>query len=126
MPRTRKDEAPILLDEPEIEGRYAELGEHTVSFESFHVDADPAPLFRGLPDDRCPCPHWGIVISGRIVVRYPDREETLEAGDAYVLTPGHLTLVSAGSEVVEFSPTDTLRATMAVVGANMAAQAATR
>jgi hypothetical protein len=106
MPRTRKDEAPILLDEPEIEGRYVELGEHTVSFESFHVDADPAPLFRGLPDDRCPCPH---------------REETLEAGDAYVLTPGHLTLVTAGTEVVEFSPTAALQSTMAVVGANMAA-----
>jgi hypothetical protein len=126
MPRTRKDEAPILLDEPEIEGRYAELGEHTVSFESFHVQADPAPLFRGLPDDRCPCPHWGVVLSGRIVVRYPDREETLEAGDAYVMTPGHLPLVFAGTEVVEFSPTAALQATMAVVGANMAAQAATR
>jgi hypothetical protein len=126
MPRTRKDEAPILLDEPEIEGRYAELGEHTVSFESFHADADPAPLFRGLPDDRCPCPHWGVVLSGRIVVRYPDREETLEAGDAYVMTPGHLPLVFAGTEVVEFSPTAALQATMAVVGANMAAQAATR
>jgi hypothetical protein len=121
MPRTRKDEAPILLDEPEIEGRYVELGEHTVSFERFHVDADPAPLFRGLPGDRCPCQHWGVVLSGRIVVRYPDREETLEAGDAYVLTPGHLPLVSAGTEVVEFSPTDALQATMAVVGANMAA-----
>jgi hypothetical protein len=126
MPRTRKDEAPILLDEPEIEGRYVELGEHTVSFESFHVDADPAPLYRGLPGDRCPCPHWGVVLSGRIVVRYPDREETLEAGDAYVMTPGHLPLVSAGTEVVEFSPTEPLRATMAVVGANMAAQATAR
>jgi hypothetical protein len=121
MPRTRKDEAPILLDEPEIEGRYVELGEHTVSFERFSVDADPSPLFRGLPDDRCPCPHWGVVLTGRIVVRYPDHEETLEAGDAYVMTPGHLTLVSAGTEVVEFSPTAALQATMAVVGANMAA-----
>jgi hypothetical protein len=126
MPRTRKDEAPILLDEPEIEGRYVELGEHTVSFERFHHDADPSPLFRGLPDDRCPCPHWGVVLSGRIAVRCPDREETLEAGDAYVMTPGHLTLVFAGTEVVEFSPTEALQTTMAVVGANMAAQAATR
>jgi hypothetical protein len=126
MPRTRKDEAPILLDEPEIEGRYVQLGEHTVSFETFHRDADPSPLFRGLPDDRCPCPHWGVVVSGRIVVRYPDRQETLQAGDAYVMTPGHLTEVFAGSEVIEFSPSESLRATMAVVGANMAAQAATR
>ena len=127
MSRTRKDEAPILLDEPEIEGRYAELGEHTVSFESFHADADPAPLFRGLPDDRCQCPHWGVVLSGRIDVRYADREETLSAGDAYFLAPGHLTVVHAGTEVVEFSPTEALQATMVVVGANMAAaQAAAR
>ena len=27
MPRTRKDEAPVLLDEPKGEGRYAEVGE---------------------------------------------------------------------------------------------------
>jgi hypothetical protein len=66
MPRTRKDEAPILLDEPEIQGRYAEVGDHTVSFETYHVDADPDPLFSGLPEDRCQCPHWGIVQSGRL------------------------------------------------------------
>jgi hypothetical protein len=126
MPRTRKDETPILLDEPQVEGRYAELGDTTVGFETFHRDADPSPLFRGLPDDRCPCPHWGVVLSGRIVVRYRDREEVLQAGDAYLMTPGHLTEVSAGTEVVEFSPTEQLRTTMAVMGANLAAQAATR
>jgi hypothetical protein len=56
MPRTRKEEAPLLLDEPEVTGRYVELGGYTVSFETFHTDVDPGPLFRGLPDDRCQCP----------------------------------------------------------------------
>ena len=28
MPRTRKDEAPVLVDSPLIEGRYAELADH--------------------------------------------------------------------------------------------------
>ncbi|MGZ4483182.1 MAG: hypothetical protein ACXVX8_13265 [Blastococcus sp.] len=120
MPRTRKDEAPILLDEPEIEGRYVDLGEYTVSFETFRSDADPAPLFRGLPDDRCQCPHWGVVQAGRLVIRYADGEETYAAGDAYYAAPGHLPLTFAGTEVVEFSPTDRLQATMAVLGANMA------
>jgi hypothetical protein len=123
MPHTRKDETPLLADEPAIQGRYAELGDYTVSFETFPMDADPAPFFRGLPDDRCQCPHWGVVVSGRLVVRYADREETLTAGDAYVMTPGHLPLVFAGTEVIEFSPTAQLRQTMAVVGANMAALA---
>lgn len=120
MPRTSKVEAPILLDEPEITGRYEELGGYTVSFEVFHTDSDPAPLFRGLPDNRCQCPHWGVVVSGRLEVRYADHEETFLAGDAYYMTPGHLPHPSAGTEVVEFSPTEALQATMVVVGANMA------
>jgi hypothetical protein len=121
MSRTRKDEAPVLVEAPEIEGRYVELGDTTVAFERFPVDVDPAPLFRGLPDDRCPCPHWGTVVSGRLVFRYADREAILTAGDVYHAEPGHLPLVSAGTEVVEFSPTEQLQATMAVIGANMAA-----
>jgi hypothetical protein len=124
MSRSRKEDAPILIDEAEVTGRYVELDDYTVSFERFHTDVDPAPLFRGLPDDRCQCPHWGVVISGRLDVRYADREETLTAGDAYYVAPGHLPLLYAGTEVVEFSPTDALQATMAVVGANMSPQAA--
>jgi hypothetical protein len=121
MPRTRKDEAPIVVDEPEIEGRYVELGPYTVGFESFREDVDPAPLFAGLPDDRCQCPHWGVVRSGRLTIRYATREETYGEGDAYYAEPGHLPLVFAGTEIVEFSPTEQLRQTMAVLGANMAA-----
>ena len=123
MSHTRKDEAPILLEEPEITGRYVQLDGYTVSFETFHTDTDPRPLFLGLPDDRCQCPHWGIVVSGRLEVRYADREETFTAGDAYVMTPGHLPHPYAGTEVVEFSPTEALQATTAVVGKNLAAQA---
>src|SRR3954463_3209834 len=81
MPRTRKDEAPIVIDEAVITGRYVELDGYTVSFETFHTDADPAELFRGLPDDRCQCPHWGYVVSGRLIMRFADRHETYDAGD---------------------------------------------
>src|ERR1700738_4989783 len=52
MPRMSKADAPVSLDEPEIEGRYAELGEYTVAFETHKADVDPAPFFQGLPDDR--------------------------------------------------------------------------
>ena len=43
MPRTRKDEAPVLLDQPEIEGRYVELDDCTVSYETHRTDAALAP-----------------------------------------------------------------------------------
>src|SRR2546425_11625699 len=121
MPRTRKDEAPVLVDVPVLEGRYAELDDYTVSFETFRDDADGTPLFRGLPDDRCQCPHWGIVVSGRLVLRFADREESYEAGDAYYAAPGHVPIVTAGTEVVEFSPSVELQKTMAGLGANMTA-----
>jgi len=123
MPRTRKDEAPIVIDEAEITGRYVELDDYTVSFEAFHADVDPAELFRGLPDDRCQCPHWGYVVSGRLIMRFADREETYNAGDAYYVPAGHTPVVTTGTEVIEFSPTAALNETMAVLGANMQAHA---
>jgi Cupin domain len=122
MPHCRKDEAPIMVDEPVIEGRYVDLDDWTVSFETFPVGSDPAPLFRGLPDDRCQCPHWGYVLRGEITVRYADgASEVLRAGDAYYLPAGHLTVLADDTEVVEFSPREELAKTMAVVGANMQA-----
>ncbi|HEY2691508.1 MAG TPA: hypothetical protein VGJ50_23940 [Streptosporangiaceae bacterium] len=124
MPRTSKADAPVSLDEPPIEGRYVQLDDYTVGFETHKTDMDPAPLFRGLPGDRCPCPHWGVVLTGQIVFRYTDRDEVFKAGDAYYGGPGHLPLMFAGTELIEFSPTAALNETMAVIEKNMAAAGA--
>ncbi|MFG2794653.1 hypothetical protein [Streptomyces sp. NPDC048419] len=126
MPRTRKDEAPLLVDAPVIQGRYIELDDYTVSFETFPGDADGTQAFRGLPDDRCQCPHWGIVLTGRLLLRYRDRTETYEAGDVYYAPPGHVPVVTAGTETVDFSPSKEFQQTMAVVAANMAASGGTQ
>ena len=122
MPRTRKDEAPVLIDDPRIESRAVELGEHTVVFETYRADVDPAPLFRGLPDNRCQCPHWGLVLFGRLTVRHADHDETCVAGDAHTIAPGHTPEVFADTEIIEFSPTAALQRTVAVLAANMAAE----
>ncbi|HZO62753.1 MAG TPA: cupin domain-containing protein [Gaiellaceae bacterium] len=121
MPKTSKSSATRSQDHGVMVGHYAELGDYTVGFETFNEDADGTPLFRGLPDDRCQSPHWGYVISGALTFRYGDREETVEAGEAYYAPPGHVPVVSAGTEVVEFSPAGEYEKTMAVVGANLAA-----
>ena len=120
MPGANKMTTPVAVDLPEIEGRYAEVGEYTIGFESFPQDVDPAPLFTGLPDNRCQCPHWGVVTSGQITFRYANHEESFGAGDAYYAAPGHLPLLAAGTSVTEFSPTEALNATMAVVEQNLA------
>ena len=121
MPRTNKVSAPVSVDIPEFEGRYVDLGGYTAGFETYKADADPAEFFRGLPDDRCQCPHWGVVLPGNIGFRFADHTETYAAGDAYYAPPGHTPFMTAGTEVVEFSPTEALDATMTVVGANLAA-----
>ena|SRR5579864_9815687 len=119
MPRTNKNDAPIAVDIPETQIRQVDLDGYSVTFNTFKSDSDPAPLFRGLPGDACQCPHWGIVVTGKLVFRYADREETYTAGDAYYGPPGHVPLCSTGTQSIEFSPATELRATMAVVGRNM-------
>ena len=122
MPRARNDDAPIGISEPVIEGRYVELDDYTVSFETFPVASDPGPLFAGLPDDRCQCPHWGYVISGRMRFVFADHEEVYEAGDAFYTPPGHAPLIrEPGTEVIMFSPTAELRVTEEVMMRNMQA-----
>ena len=121
MPKVSKATAPHVEDVGIMEGRYGRLGDYTVGFEHFREDADSAPLFEGLPDDRCQSPHWGYVIAGRVVFKFADREETYEAGDAYYAPPGHTTVLDAGTELVEFSPTGEYERTMAVVAENLAA-----
>jgi hypothetical protein len=123
MPHTNKASAPVSIDIPEFEGRYVDLGGYTVSFETYKADTDPAEFFRGLADDRCQCPHWGVVLTGSISFRFADRAETYAAGDAYYAPAGHTPVVTAGTEVAEFSPAEALNATMTVVGANLAAAA---
>ena len=123
MPHTNKASAPVSVDIPEFEGRYVDLNGYTVGFETYNADVDPAEFFRGLPDDRCQCPHWGVVLRGSISFRFTDHTETHAAGDAYYAPAGHTPVLTAGTEVVEFSPTDALNATMTVLGANLAAAA---
>ena len=97
-------------------------GGYTVGFETYTADADLAPLFKGLPDDRCQAPHWGYVVRGKLKFTFADgQEETYETGDAYYAPPGHTAHLFAGSEVVEFSPSAELAATMEVLGKNMEA-----
>ena len=68
-----------------VEDRHEDIDGYTVNFVSFRQDVDGAPLLTGLPDDRCPCPHWGYVLKGRLTYRFADHDEVFEAGDAFYL-----------------------------------------
>jgi hypothetical protein len=70
-----------------------------------------------LPDGRCPCPHWGYVIKGRLRVKYASHEEVLCAGQVYYLAPGHIPVVEEPLEIVEFSPSADYEKTTAALTA---------
>jgi extradiol dioxygenase family protein len=122
MAKISKDTATGGGEFGPVTDRSEELDGYTVNFVSFHEDVDATPLLKGLPDDRCQCPHWGYVIAGRLHFRFADREETFEAGDAFYLEPGHVPFKhEPGTEIVQFSPTEQLNETEAAMQRNMQA-----
>ena len=119
MPKVSKESASQVVDHGVAVDRSEELDGYTVSFVSIREDADLAPLLKGLPGDACQCPHWGYLRSGRITVRYADRQEVIEPGDVFYMSPGHVPMAEAGSEFFQFSPTEDLRVVQAVMAKNM-------
>lgn len=120
MPKLNKKDAGDVMELEGYEGHFGELDDYTVGFETYTADADLSDLFKGLPDDRCQCPHWGVVVKGKLKYTSPDGDTIIQAGEAYYVPPGHLPYLYAGTEVVEFSPTKQLQETLAVVEKNMA------
>jgi hypothetical protein len=122
MPKASRATASDSMEVEGYEGHYENFdGGYTVAFETYTADSDLAELFKGLPDDRCQCEHWGYVIKGKVSFKTADGEETFEAGDAYYMPAGHTPVLYAGTEIVEFSPTKELQQTMDVVSKNMEA-----
>jgi hypothetical protein len=120
MPRISRDSATQGGEFGPVVDRSDQLEGYTVNFTSFREDIDATPLLKGLPDDRCQCPHWGYVINGKLTFRYADRDEVFEAGDAFYTPPGHVPVKhEPGTEVVMFSPAEELRKTEAVMMKNM-------
>lgn len=67
--------------------------------------ADFTPLFKGLPDDMCPSPHWGYVIEGSLTVKYPGgKEEIVNAGEVFYWPAPHTGVVEKNVKFIDFSP----------------------
>ena len=126
MPSASRETASEAVELDGLDVRVEHLhGGYSVCFERHAADADLAELFRGLPDDRCQLPRWGCVLKGMITFRFADgAEETYVGGDAYYVPPRHTPVHYAGAEIVEFSPTDELGRTIAVVMRNVEAAGA--
>jgi hypothetical protein len=119
MPRVSKDSAPNVQDFGLGVDRGGDLdNDCTVAFVTIRQGHSLAQMLKGLPDDMCPCPHWGYLIAGKISVSYADHEEVFEAGDAFYMAPGHVPTAATGTEFVQFSPAAQLAEVEAVMKAN--------
>jgi hypothetical protein len=128
MPSVSRDTATERITDGPVESFSADLDAgYTVNFVRFRPDMDQTARLKGAPDDRCQCPHWGYVLEGQLTYRFADHEETIYAGEAFYLSPGHVPVGNEpNSAIVQFSPTEELRKVEAVLMKNLQAMRPTQ
>ena len=99
------DNVPVALKDDNVEVRIVEVGEMTAGLFRLRAGTDLGPALAGLEGDRCPCPHWGYMIEGSLVMRTADGEQTYRAGEAFYWAPGHVPVATEDCSYVDFSPT---------------------
>ena len=107
MSKISKETATVQDGGPAVD-YFGDLDDYTVDFVTIRQEHSLAALLKGLPGDSCPCRHWGYLFTGKITVTYADRIEVYQAGDAFLMTPGHVPAAEAGTEFIQFSLTDEL------------------
>lgn len=80
-------------------------GGMVVGYIELPAGADFTPMFEGLPNDACHCPHWGYVIKGAVHLRYIDGTvEVTGAGELFYWPGGHTAWVEEDTLFLDFSP----------------------
>jgi hypothetical protein len=99
-------DVPVRIENENVEVRMAEVGEMTVSFIRLAKGTDLGPALVGLEGDLCPCPHWGYMLEGRLLMRTAEGEKTYRAGEAFYWAAGHAPVALEDCAYVDFSPTE--------------------
>ena len=99
-------ELAVDLDDLGTQHRAVDGG-MVIAIERWQAGLDTGEMFAALPDGACQEPHWGYVLSGSLTMRYTDgTSETLRAGQAYYIRPGHNAHVDEDVDLVEFTHAD--------------------
>jgi len=116
--KTSRETADVEDYGPVVD-RHVDGEGQTIEFVEFKEDVESAPLLKGLPGDMCTCPHWGYVLKGTVTFSDGEREERFGAGDAFYVPPGHLQTAAAGTEYLQFSPTEEMNVVSEAMMKNM-------
>ena len=104
------ESVPVAIKDDNVEVRMIEVGEMTASFIRLAKGVDLGPALVGLDGDLCPCPHWGYMLEGRLLMHTRDGDQTYEAGQAFYWGPGHAPVALEDCAYVDFSPTEAFNA----------------
>lgn len=105
------EQIPTELAQGDLVTRYVEWGDMAVRYARLPAGSDMGPVLEGLPDDRCPSNHWGIVLEGSIHLEHADgTRETARAGDAYFWPSGHTAWTDEDVAFLEVGPVGDMRA----------------
>ena len=103
--RATRDELPILFGADPAVIRGADWEGLRSMIVCLPAGTDLAPVLKGLPNDLCPCPHWGYMLKGRVRMHTTAGHQDFVAGEAFYWAPGHAPEALEDSEYVDFSPT---------------------
>jgi len=107
--REQVQQMPVAMEQPGLKMLKVDSPETWggVVVEYFECDQriDFGPMFEGLPENQCPCPHWGYVLKGALHIQYGDEtEEVMREGDVCYIPKGHTGWSEAGSAMIILSP----------------------
>lgn len=81
------------------------LGKISGEYFSLSAGVDTTPLFMGLEENLCQCPHWGFLLSGKLTTTDANGiEEIVNGKDLFYWPAGHNVKVNSDAEIVMFSP----------------------
>lgn len=107
-----REDVPVAIADGDVEIRVQEHEGLMVGFVKLPAGADLRPATAGLPDDLCPCPHWGYMLKGRVRMHTLDGPQDFVAGEAFYWGPGHAPEALEDSEYVDFSPVHEFQAVL--------------
>ena len=97
----------------ELEDLPVSWGGMTMGYQQVPAGTDVSALLKGLPDEKCPCPHWGYVVKGSIHIGYADgTEEVIRAGEVFYMPAGHTGWTDEDVAFIELSPEGEYREVM--------------
>ena len=114
MPSVKLEDLPVIMEADTARGTGTSWQGMQVGHFQIKSGTDLTEALNGLPDDMCPCPHWGLVLKGAIHLRYADgTTEVIQAGSAFYMPPGHVAWFEQDTEHFEVSPEEDFNAVMA-------------